>query len=417
MAGAIYHVTPPTQQNSAYSIQRVDQRMNSYTASHLSALVRLVPQMTPAYDAALIEDVEKEDTDTHAYYVECMAFLDDYLGQDQSLRKAPLKTNVVALLEYWSDPDRNPSCIEDALIDTFLFGPIGQAIYFLKDSSSPQFKKELLRLFKDINQLRGNFWLLYTAARFKIANFDIRFIDDGKLESIKTPDFAVTRGATRAFIEANARSQAFATASDQGSVLWEVLHGGKKVGKQLKFTADEYDPGIIALDLSLCKLTVNDDGLDPVAELLRDAIVSGTPKRFIYDTSTDPAFFLRPHNNNNVLRLAIDYFQMIDKERYKVRGLLIGQSMRLVRTGDGMAAPKRAVLIVDKRYPELAIQELATAVYLVEPAPPDLPAAVRQQIRERAFRLWTERGEPMWDAPIDWYNARKLLGVPDDFYV
>lgn len=195
------------------------------------------------------------------------------------------------------------------------------------------------------------------------------------------------------------------------------MHGGKKVGKQLKFTSDEYDPGIIALDLSLCKLTVNDRGLEPVAELRRDAIVSGNERRFVYDTTKDPAFYLRPHNNNNVLRKAIDYFQQIDKDRYKVRGLLIGQSMTMVRTGHGMAAPKRAVLIVDSRYPNLAFQELATAVYLVEGTPPDLPSAVRQQVREKAFALWIARGKPLWDAPNDWFRARKLLGVPDDFNI
>lgn len=93
--------------------------------------------MSTAYDESVIQDVPREETDTLNYYVECMAFLDEYLEQDAALRRAPLKEKLVALLGYWCNEERNPACHNEALIDTFLFGPIGQAIYFLKDGASP----------------------------------------------------------------------------------------------------------------------------------------------------------------------------------------------------------------------------------------------------------------------------------------
>jgi hypothetical protein len=182
----------------------------------------------------------------------------------------------------------------------------------------------------------------------------------------------------------------------------------------VKFESDDYDPGMIVVDLSGCNVNARDDELPAVAELRQDAIVVQNDKGFVYDTTKDPAFFYRPLNANNVLRKAIDYFQQVDKSTYKVRAILLAHSLKLVRVQGGLAAPRRSVLIVDHNYPDLAIQELARAIYLVSPTDDGRVEAAREQVRLKALELWTKRGRPLWDALTDWMNAKAALGVPDD---
>ena len=154
--------------------------------------------------------------------------------------------------------------------------------------------------------------------------------------------------------------------------------------------------------------------MQAVAELRNEAVVVQNDNGFVYDTTRDPAFFFRPLNAGNVLRRAIDYFQQVDKSTYKVRALLVAQSLKLVRVQGHLAATRRSVLIVDHNYPELAIQELARAVYLVHPTDEGRLEAAREQVRLKALDLWKRRGRPLWDALTDWGNAKTLLGIPDD---
>jgi hypothetical protein len=54
-------------------------------------------------------------------------------------------------------------------------------------------------------------------------------------------------------------------------------------------------------------------------------------------------------------------------ERYRVRALLIGISMGVGTAEEGvLGRPKGAIMIVDSRYPQLALRELATQIYLVD---------------------------------------------------
>lgn len=364
--------------------------------------------MDPVHDPAIIEDVSREETDTIHYYVECMAFFDHYLSQDDKLKDMPLRKKVEELLEYWCDDNRNPDCIEDASIDLLLFGMISQAIYFLQGSSG-QFKKELQRICSDLDHIRSNVWLFYTASKLKRAGFEIEFI---KELGQKTPDYEARRGTDRLFVEANTRAQHYQKIDEVAQALWELLHGPSGRGKQLKFEEAGYDPGLIVFDVSHFDLEANETRALPVLDLRVSAFETQNADGFVYNTVKDPSFFLRPQNNGNVISYAIDYFQQVNKSKYKVRALLIGRCMRLARMKGGIAAPKDAVLIVDHRFRNLVVQDLAKAVYLVEPEPIDIHAAVRDQLRLKANELWRERGKNKGNDQRDWFDARVILGIP-----
>lgn len=368
------------------------------------------------FDPSVIENIALEESDTTTYYIECMAFLEQFLAQTPRVRNSALHRQLLDLLGYWATPpeDRNPAADEDVMIDTHLFGMMGQAIYFVRNQSSAQFREELWRLSNNINQIRGNLWLFYTAGKFRIAGFGVDFIQEQGGREERTPDYRADRNATRVFVEASARSQVYQAVREQSRLLWELLHGDRRHGKQVKFESADYDPGMIVVDLSGCNVNTRDDELPAVAELRQEAIVVRNDKGFVYDTTRDPAFFYRPQNASNVLRRAIDYFQQVDKSTYKVRALLVAQSLRLVRVQGGLAAPKQSVLIVDHNYPDLAIQELARAVYLVSPTDEGRLEAAREQVRLKALELWKHRGRPLWDALTDWIDAKSILGVADD---
>ena len=92
----------------------------------------------------------------------------------------------------------------------------------------------------------------------------------------------------------------------------------------------------------------------------------------IYDISRDPEFFDQPENTGNVVEFAVRYFhQMAAVNRYHVRALLVGISMGIRTVEKGvLGAPKGSVMVVDSRYPQLALQELSRQIYLVDTQSP-----------------------------------------------
>ena len=247
---------------------------------------------------------------------------------------------LLDLLDYWATPpeDRNPAANEGATIDMYLFGMLGQAIYFLRNQATPQFREELWRLSNNVDQIRGSLWLFYTAGKFGAAGFNVEFIQERGGQEERTPDYRAERNTTRVFVEASARSQVYQAVHEQSRLLWELLRGDRRHGKQVKFESSDYDPGMIVVDLSGCNVNVREDELQAVAELRNEAVVVQNDNGFVYDTTRDPAFFFRPLNAGNVLRRAIDYFQQVDKSTYKVRALLVAQSLKLVRVQGHLAA-------------------------------------------------------------------------------
>lgn len=268
---------------------------------------------------------EDEPTD---YFVECCTFLDEFLDSRDDLSGEDIRQKVRQLLEWlYADPqDRNASCAEDVGIDLHLFGQVGKALYFLRNQlNTPQLREEVRRFFSDINQLRGNAWLFYVAGMMARAGFQVEFIEElGKL-ALKTPDFHATRNGQRVFVEANARSQAYTDINDIATLLWEVMHGDKKNGKQLKFEDPRYDPGLIAVDASHCDLKANATGLPPHVKLKADALVVQNSAGRIYDLTKDKSFFKEMENTGNIVEYAIRYFHALAaKNRYCVRALLVG---------------------------------------------------------------------------------------------
>lgn len=322
-------------------------------------------------DPKRIEDHEFEQKDPTAYFVECCVFLDDYLGGHADLADEDIRRHVRQLLEWLcsAPANRNPDCAQDVGMDLALFGRVGQALCFLRDQAqAPQLRKEVQRFFRDINQVRGNAWLFCIAGKFARAGFAVEFIGELGAKGLKTPDFRVKNGQQLTiFVEANARSQKTDKIDDVANLLWDVMHGDGSNGKQLKFTDVQYDPGIIAVDISGCDVNANSTNLPPCLKLKKDAVVSCNAKGFVYDLRKDSTFFSSLENTGNIIEHGIRYFHMMaEKNRYHVRALLIGTTLKIMTDGDLVIAPEGAVMIVDSRYPALAIQDLSRAIYLVD---------------------------------------------------
>jgi hypothetical protein len=322
------------------------------------------------YDPKRIEDASLEAGDATAYFVECCVFLDEYLDNRSDLADQEIRQKVRDLLEWvCADPaDRNANAAQDVAIDLHLFGLVGKALYFLQGQAhAPQLREEVRRFFSDINQVRGNAWLFYMAGMFARAGFEIEFIVELGGMALKTPDFRARRESLTVFVEANARSQALSNIDDIATLLWDVTHGDKSNGKQLKFVDPQYDPGIIAVDVSRCNVNANSTNLPPLVKLKKDALIVQNSEGFVYDLRKDPEFFKQLENTGNLIEYAIRYFHsMAEKNLYCVRALLVGMALKIVAQGDTVSAPKGSVLIVDSRYPELAIQNLSRAIYLVD---------------------------------------------------
>jgi hypothetical protein len=329
--------------------------------------------MANNYSDEIIRNTAMEDSDTLRYYTECIKFLDSFLSKYPNISSCSVCDYLHKLLLWLcAEPtERNRLVVTDVDVGIFLFGMVGKAIFFLQNQNSPQFREELRRLFADWQQVRGNAWLFYTAGQLAMDGFEIEFIRERAKEGKQTPDFWAKRGETKAFFESHARSTNCKSINDLATLLWDVLQGDKSSGKQLKFQDPQYYPGIIALDISQCNYEDNAAGLLPYLKLDCKAFLKyedGRYPRYVYDITEDKDFFNRPQNQGNVISYAIDYFRQIDKVKYQVRGLLVGISMRYDDSGKGVkvVAPKGAFMIIDKTCPELAISEIAPAIYLVD---------------------------------------------------
>ena len=324
---------------------------------------------TPSHDEQIIREDFWENSNRAAdYYVECLTFLDWYLEQYPKLAGTEVRQKIFELLAWL---DTNPSqrrseCAEDVAIDLMLFGMVGKALFFLQSQTSPQFHRELRRLFTDLHQVRSNSWLFHVAGQLAKAGFTIEFISERAKEGEQVPDFKASKDDTTAYFEANTRSQKHKRIEGISSLLWEVMHGDKSSGKHLKFQGEAFDPGVIVIDVSSCDVDVNASGLPPYLRLRRDAIVRKGPNSYVYDLTRDTSFYSRIQNSGNIVDYAIKYFQQIDKSKYRVRAILVGISMKFIRQEGAISSPKGAFMIVDVNYPELAIQELAPAIYLVK---------------------------------------------------
>ena len=352
-----------------------------------------------AYNGKVIEDVELEQKDSAGYYKECCEFLEDFLTKSPKIAATEVQAALSSLLEVLrSNPeDRDFSSVEalDRLVRPFLFdqgclsqpevsfaaallllGMAGKALYFLsKQTQNPQFETEICRLFKDLNEVRSNIWLFHVSAQMIRCGFEIRFITEGEQQ---TPDFLAIRGGTKIYVEANTRNPTARGIDGIKDALWNVLHGdAKSSGKQIKFNGASYDPGLIVVDVSNCDVDSNESGLPAQMKLRADALTR-TNSGLIYDLSRDPEFFEQQENTGNVVEYAIRFFhQMAEYKRYRVRALLIGISMGLRTTENGtLGSPKGAIMIVDSRYPQLALPELAKQIYLVDTESP-LPMATQ----------------------------------------
>ena len=346
------------------------------------------------HDKDVIEKTALEDLSPADYYTECCAFLDDFLAKRPKLAGAEVREVLTSLLNVLlTEPDLrnfdalatmrrlvspffldNQSSSESAaslVAALFLFGMAGKSLYFLsKQSHSHQFENEIARLFVSMSEVRSNIWLFHTSAQLAQAGFMIEFIAEAETP---TPDLLAIRKDVRVFVEANTRAPMRRDIAAIKDALWNVMHGdAKSSGKQIKFEDPKFDPGLIVVDISNCDVNSNETGLPPHLKLRSDALVIQNEQGRIYDISRDPEFFDQPENTGNVVEFAVRYFhQMAAVNRYHVRALLVGISMGIRTVEKGvLGAPKGSVMVVDSRYPQLALQELSRQIYLVDTQSP-----------------------------------------------
>jgi hypothetical protein len=348
------------------------------------------------HNKKIIEAVELEELDPAYYYAQCCAFLADFISQRPKTAGSDVEEALTSLLKVLqSDPksrDVTACAVVEQIVRPFLFddrsssepGAVlvaalllfamaGKSLYFLsRQFHNSQFEREVTRLFQDVGEVRGNIWLFHLASRMAQSGFKVDFVPERKEP---TPDFVAERGAVKVFVEANTRNPAARGIEAINDALWNVMHGDGSSGKQLKFKNAAFDPGLIVVDLSNCDVEANEKGLPPYLKLLSNALSVNKLGR-IYDLSRDPDFFNQPENTGNLVELAVRYFhRMVGLNRYCVRALLIGTSMGVRTVEKGvLGSPKGAILVVDSRYPQLALQELATQIYLADTQSP-LPEA------------------------------------------
>ena len=342
------------------------------------------------YDKDVIESTLLEEISPVDYYVECCAFLDEFvtrrpklasaevlevltslmslLGHDPGSREFGAAVTIQRLVSpFFFDNESSSGAAAGAVAALLLFGMAGKSVYFLsRQKHSHQFEKEIRRFFVDIPTVRSNIWLFHTSAQLAQAGFQIEFIAETE---DPTPDFLATSENLNLFVEANARTPRHRDIEGIKDALWNVMHGdAKSGGKQLKFRDPGFDPGLIVLDISNCDVNANDTGLPPHLKLLRDALIADNNLGRIYDISRDPGFFDQPENLGNVVEYAIRYFhKMAAMDRYHVRALLVGISMGVRTVEKGvLGAPKGSLMVVDSRYPQLALQPLSRQIYLVD---------------------------------------------------
>ncbi len=342
----------------------------------------------------LIENTALEELSPAEYYTECCAYLDDFVTQRPKLAGAQVREVLAILMKVLlTDPESRefetlttiqrlvgPFLFDDqsssepaasVVAALFLFGMVGKSLFFLsKQAHSHQFEKEISRLLISLSEVRSNLWLFYTSARLAQAGFQIEFVAEAEEP---TPDFLAKRGNIRVFVEASARSPVRRDITGIKDILWNVLRGdAKSGGKQIKFRDPQFDPGMIVLDISNCDVNSNDTGLPTHLKLRSDAIVVQNELGRIYDISRDPEFFDLPENTGNVVEYAVRYFHdMVATNRYCVRAVLVGISMGVKTFEKGiLGAPKGSVMVVDSRYPQLALQELSSQIYLINTQSP-----------------------------------------------
>jgi hypothetical protein len=346
------------------------------------------------YGKDVIENTLLEELSPADYYAECCAFLEEFVAQRPKLAGAEVLAALDSLMSLLSrDPGKrefdatvtiqqlvspflfdsrsSSEAAASAVAALFLFGMAGKSLYFLsRQKHAHQFEKEISRFFVDIPTVRSNIWLFHTSAQLAQAGFKIEFVAESK---DPTPDFLATAGNLNLFVEANARTSRQRDIEGIKDALWNVMHGDEKSsGKQLKFWDPGFDPGLIVLDISNCDVNANDTGLPPHLKLLRDAFVADNKLGRIYDISRDPDFFDQPANLGNVVEYAVRYFHaMAAQDRYHVRALLVGISMGVRTVEKGiLGAPKGSLMVVDSRYPQLALQQLSRQIYLVNTRSP-----------------------------------------------
>ncbi len=342
------------------------------------------------HNRSLIENTALEEVCPADYYAECSAFLDEFVAQRPKLAGAEVREVLTSLTKvlladpglrdfdalptiqrlvspFLFDDQSSSESAASVVAALFLFGMAGKSLYFLsKQPHSHQFDKEIARLFVTMSEVRSNLWLFHTSARLAEARFQIEFIAETEAP---TPDFLATRGDVRVFIEANTRTPVRRDIAGIKNALWNLMHGdAKSSGKQVKFRDPQFDPGLIVVDISNCDVHSNETGLPPHLKLRSDAILVQNELARIYDIPADPEFFDQPENTGNVVEFAVRYFhEMAAINRYHVRALLVGISMGVRTFEKGiLGAPKGSVMVVDSRYPQLALQELSRQIYLVD---------------------------------------------------
>jgi len=315
-------------------------------------------------DETILNDPSHEERSTLDYYLNATAFLLNTLDDDPNLRTTKLHRDLWSVISYLSsDDDRDTVQARKAAKWVSYFGPVGKALWHLRDKSDPQLRRELTRLAAQPRQVVGNQFLFYLAGTMAGKGFDIVFEGDIGTKK-KTPDFAATKLGKTTWVEANAKQPRIAVDSPVriSRMIRDLI-----AEKKLKFSDSRYVPGLIAADVSAADYTVNELGLPPNVKLREDLIrqVPMRPGSFVYRVNEDPEWNEHPENRSNVVSYLIDEFASIDRSRYNVTQCLLTITRTVVEQGGMLAFPKRHLLVVHRSAEADSLFDLANLVYVV----------------------------------------------------
>ena len=114
-------------------------------------------------DETILGNPANEETDTLQYWIQASAYLLNFVSADPGLSRLPIGEEIKALLLFWKTEGlaASQASLENAALDLSYFGPVGKAVWYVKDKADPQFKKELERFAINPTSEIGNHYLFY----------------------------------------------------------------------------------------------------------------------------------------------------------------------------------------------------------------------------------------------------------------
>ncbi len=318
-------------------------------------------------DETILGNPANEETDTLQYWIQASAYLLNFVSADPGLSRLPIGEQIKALLLFWKTEGlaASQASLENAALDLSYFGPVGKAVWYVKDKADPQFKKELERFAINPTSEIGNHYLFYIVGTLAANGYELGFVREAGQQNKKTPDLWAEKSGKRIWIEANAKQPV--RTIDSAEREWQLIRDIIAEKKQ-KFSEAIYNPGLIVADVTPIAHRINRPGTFGTAPMLKinaDCCEPLGGGGLICRLYNDPDWASRPENRDNVFAFLVQEFAANDRSKYHLEQCLVTVSRRVVRDGNNQAFPRQHQLVVAQSSETSALTELSRSVYVV----------------------------------------------------